>query len=302
MAGDVHFAGRLARRLADPATALAPIAPALSAADITMVNLETAITGRGVPQPKEFHFRAPASALTALRSAGVDVATMANNHAVDYGPQGLADSLAAIRSSHFPVIGIGSDAATAYAPYTTTVRGQRVAILAASQIPDYTLTAWTATASGPGIASAFSDRLVAAVRQARRHAQIVLVYVHWGQEGDGCPLPAQRDLAQRLSDAGASAVVGTHAHLLLGAGWLGRTYVDYGMGNYVWWRDNAYSNDTGVLTMTFRHGRVVRAALAPAYIDPRGLPMPVHGAAAAGKVRAWAALRGCAGLAAAPSG
>ncbi len=302
MAGDVHFAGRVAGRLAHPATALAPIAPGLSAADLTMVNLETAITDRGVPEPKEFHFRAPASALVALRTAGVDVATMANNHAVDYGPQGLADSLAAIRASHFPVVGIGADAAAAYAPYYTTVRGHRVAILAASQIQDRTLQAWTASADGPGIASAFSDRLVEAVRQARRRAEIVLVYVHWGQEGDGCPLQVQQDLAARLAAAGASAVVGTHAHLMLGAGWLHRTYVDYGMGNYVWWRDNAYSNDTGILTMTFRHGRVIRARLAPAFIDPRGLPMPVTGAAATGKVRSWAGLRGCTGLAAAPSG
>ena len=70
-----------------------------------MVNLETAITERGSPEAKEFHFRAPATAFGALRSAGVDVATMANNHAADYGGVGLADTLGAIRSTRFPTIG-----------------------------------------------------------------------------------------------------------------------------------------------------------------------------------------------------
>ena len=109
-AGDVHFEDRTADRLAHPATAFGEAKPVLAAADLTMVNLETAITTRGEPAPKEFHFRAPAAAFTALRDAGVDVATMANNHAADYGAVGLRDTLAAIRTSRFPVVGIGASA------------------------------------------------------------------------------------------------------------------------------------------------------------------------------------------------
>src|SRR5262245_33632812 len=78
-AGDVHFAERTAARLtANPNTAFGEAATALRAADLTMVNLETAVTERGSPEPKEFRFRTPATAFTALRAAGVDVATMAN--------------------------------------------------------------------------------------------------------------------------------------------------------------------------------------------------------------------------------
>ncbi len=180
-AGDVHFAGRVRTRLDDPATAFWAAATALRAADLTMVNLETAITERGAEEPKTFTFRAPATAFAALRAAGVDVATMANNHAADFGPVGLADTLGAIRG--FPVVGIGATARQAYAPYYTTVRGHRVALLAASQIRDRTLSAWSATDTGPGIASAYDDRLVAAVRAARSAAEIVVVYLHWGVRG-----------------------------------------------------------------------------------------------------------------------
>jgi poly-gamma-glutamate synthesis protein (capsule biosynthesis protein) len=93
-------------------------------------------------------------------------------------------------------------------------------------------------------------------------------------------------------------VVGTHAHQLLGAGYLGRTYVAYGLGNYLWWRDSAYSNDTGVLRLTLRGRQVVRAELAPARIDGRGVPVPATGETAARISRKFAALRNCTGLAA----
>lgn len=298
-AGDVHFAGRIRSRLDDPATAFGQAAAALRAADLTMVNLETAITERGAEEPKTFTFRAPASAFTALRAAGVDVATMANNHAADFGPAGLADTLAA--TARFPVVGIGPTAAVAYAPHYATVRGHRVALLAASQIRDRTLSAWSATDTGPGIASAYDDRLVAAVRAARGRAEVVVVYLHWGVEGQGCPSGEQRTLAARLAGAGADAVVGTHAHQLQGAGYLGRTFVAYGLGNYLWWRNAAFSDDTGVLRLTLRGRQVVRSALAPARIDERGVPVPATGGTAERIARKWAGLAGCTGLTAEPT-
>jgi len=302
-AGDVHFEGRVSTRLeADPATTLGPVAAVLSRADLAMVNLETAITDGGTPEPKQFYFRAPATAFTALKAAGVDVTTMANNHGADFGRSGLDDTLAAIAASRFPTVGIGRDAARAYAPHYADVRGHRVAVLGASQIRDRTLAAWTAGDASPGIASAYSDRLVAAIRDARERAEVVVVYLHWGVEGRSCPSGEQRALAARLAEAGADAVVGTHAHLLLGGGWLGSTYVGYGLGNFLWWRDGAFSNDTGVLQLTFRGRRVVGATLAPARIDGRGVPVPSTGETAA-RIRAeFDGLRGCTGLSPTPSG
>ena len=106
--GDVHFEGRTERRLSGHRQdVLGPIGATLAAADIGMVNLESAITERGTPEPKKYKFRTSPTALLALRDEGVDVVTMANNHAVDYGPVGLRDSLAAIKSTGVPVVGIG---------------------------------------------------------------------------------------------------------------------------------------------------------------------------------------------------
>lgn len=297
-AGDVHFTGRTRALLDDPATAFGPISRTLAAADLAMVNLETAITQRGQAEPKEFHFRTPTTALDAMAEAGVDVASLANNHAVDYGEVGLEDTLAAVDSGVLPLVGVGPDAASAYAPWRTTVRGTSIAFFAASQVPDRTFQAWTATTDSPGIAStADQGRLVNRVREASQAGDVVVVYLHWGIEGDSCPSAEMGELATALTEAGADAIVGTHAHLLLGAGWLtagpNSAYVAYGLGNFVWWRSRAFSDDTGVLTLTVRDGAVVAAALTPAVIDDDGRPQPVTGPAVDQRRGAFQALRDC---------
>ena len=302
--GDVHFANQLAAVLEDPQTGLSALRPALAGADIAMVNLETAITARGTPAPKEFHFRAPATALDTLAAAGVDVVTMANNHAVDYGKVGLTDTLAAQRGSPIPVVGIGQDAAHAYAPAYLTVRGTRVAVLGATQIYDWTLANWAATADRPGVAIATSPaRLASAVRAARARSDLVVVYLHWGTDYTACPNALQRSTAAALTAAGADVVVGSHAHRLQGAGWLHGSYVDYGLGNFVWWRRNSVpESTTGVLTLTARDRRVTAASWLPMMLSADGIPRPVPAADRDGAVASWQAGRRCAGLAARPAG
>jgi hypothetical protein len=298
-AGDVNFADRTATRLAaDPASAFGVAAPVLSAADLTMVNLESAITTAGVQQNKSFTFRAPPAALTALSDAGVDVATMANNHGADYGAAGLTDTLAAIASGGLPVIGIGANSAAAYAPWVTTVRGVRVAVVAASQVQDETLANFTAGPSKAGIASAFSPLLIAAVKAAKAEGDVVIAYIHWGTEYTSCPNGDQRALASSLAAAGASAVIGTHAHLLQGAGWRpDGVYVAYGLGNYLWWMSfGSNQDDNGVLTLTFSGGRVVADSFAPSHLDSTGVPVPAVGATLTHINAEWAAARSCAGL------
>ncbi|MGW4379226.1 CapA family protein [Kitasatospora sp. NPDC004531] len=305
-AGDVHFEGRTASRLSAPAaeTALGPIARTLSAADLAVLNLETAITGRGKPEPKTYTFRTSPKALTALKDAGVDVLSQANNHAVDFGADGLADTLAAKAGSPIPLVGIGKDAAEAFAPHIATVRGTKVAVLAASQVDELTNQKWRAGDHKPGIASAFDERsLLRAVTEAKAQAPVVLVYLHWGDEGVACPTAAQSALAKKLAAAGATAVVGTHAHTMLGAGMLGNTYVAYGFGNFLWYGTSNYtaSDETGVTTLTITtDGRVTGETFTPAHIDGRGVPVPQTGSAAKAAQQRRDGLRGCTGLAAVP--
>jgi hypothetical protein len=300
--GDVHFEGAIGVRLArDPATTLGPIASLLRRADLAMVNLETAITDRGTPAGKEFTFRAPPSALAALKAAGVDIATMANNHGEDFGVAGLRDSLAAAEAANFPVAGIGRDAKEAFRAHRFTVKGQRIAVIGATQVLDASLAAaWSAGDGKPGLASAYDEkRLLAAVRAARASADTVVVDLHWGRELMNCPIDRQRALAPKLVAAGADVVVGSHAHLLLGGGFLRGAYVHYGLGNFVFYSRGGVTAQTGVLLLTMRGRAVTRVRWAPAVISG-GIPIPLQGAAADRAEATWRALRGCTGLSAKP--
>ncbi|MFD4657660.1 CapA family protein [Kitasatospora sp. NPDC058444] len=306
-AGDVHFEGRTEARLAvqTPEPALGPISRTLADADLSVLNLETAITGRGAPEPKTYTFRTSPKALSVLKDSGVDVVSMANNHAVDFGADGLTDTLAAKDSSPIPVVGVGRNAKEAYAPYVTTVRGVKVAVVAASQVEDLTNQKWRAGADKPGIASALDvPALVKAVETAKQQAPVVLVYLHWGDEGKACPTGPQTTIAKKLATAGATAVVGTHAHTMVGSGMLGNTYIGYGFGNFLWYGTSNYpnSNETGVTTLTLTaDGKVTGEAFTPATIDDKGVPEPVSGATAEAALKRRDGLRGCTGLSPAPA-
>jgi hypothetical protein len=296
--GDVHFEGVLASKLASsPSTVLAPIAPALDAADIAVVNLETAVTKTGAAAAKTFVFRTPASAFAALRGGSVDVASLANNHGMDFGEAGLRDSLAAAKRYRFPVIGIGLDGRQAYSPYRETVRGQRIAILAATQVlDDHLIDSWTAGPRKPGLASAKAvPRLLQEVRRARRTADTVVVFLHWGVELERCPTSDQRTLARQLVGAGADIVVGGHAHRLLGAGRMGKALVGYGLGNFVWYGTSELSTQTGVLLVTATGRRIDGYRWAPARIVD-GVPRPLSGDERRRGLAEWRSLRGCTGL------
>lgn len=299
--GDIHFEGRVRPLLAEPATTFGPVAEILRAADLAMVNLETPVTTRGTAQAKEFTFRAPPEAFDAIKAAGIDVVSNANNHGEDYGRISLTDTLSYAAAAGMPLVGAGLDAASAYAPWTTTIKGLRFAILGFTQVNTFNDT-WPATATRAGLAYAITpaqlDSAAEAVRLARTQADVVIVFMHWGQEREACPTSLQRSTASLLAQAGASIIVGAHPHILQGGGWLGDTYVQYSLGNFLWY-SNTSNLDSGVLQVTLRGATVTAASLVPAKIHPTiGQPIPATGSEADRIVAKWNDLRSCTGLAA----
>jgi hypothetical protein len=311
-AGDVNFpemwdtedgpppsAPPLAERVrADPHHVLDAITPVLADADLTMVNLETAITDGGEPVPgKNYHFRSPAATFEALKSAGVDVVNMANNHSLDYGASGMQDTFAAIAAAGLPVTGLGHDAGEAYRPYRTTIKGQRIAILSASDWLEPALVmSWSATDSQAGIAFSIDrTRLLDEVRKVRPDVDTVVVFLHWGTEETWCASGEQQDLATALLGAGADIIVGSHAHRVFGAGKVGPALVAYGMGNFVYWREDGESGRSGVLKVTATGRDVDAYSWVPARIT-NGVPVPETGDAAGADLAEWNARRACSGL------
>ena len=204
--------------------------PTLSGADVAMVNLETAITDAAGRRIRRTTTSArPPSAFDALRAAGVDVVTMANNHGARLRPRGPGrDARGQGADPARRCVGIGANATEAYrAVDSPTVKGQRLAFFGATDVlDDWLINAWTATDTQGGLASTKdADQRPARRRRSEPRARTPTrssSYLHWGVEGSTCPTPRQQELAAALVAAGADIVVGSHAHRVMTAGRLGR--------------------------------------------------------------------------------
>ena len=134
----------------------------------------------------------------------------------------------------------------------------------------------------------------------RRTSDTVIVYVHWGTETQACPNPQQEPLAEQLVKAGADVVIGADAHVLLGGGYLGSAYVDYGLGNFAFYDNNPPETDSGSLIVTAQGRHITNVVFRPATILS-GLPQPLTGAPAAAAVQSWNAARSCTNLSVTPA-
>lgn len=285
--GDVHFEGSSRSGLSGE---LGSAFGRLRDADAGFVNLETAITDRGTPGPKAYTFRAPARALTVLKAAGVDAATVANNHGLDYGRVGFADTLAASRTVGLPLIGGGADQAAAFTPWRGTLNGIRVAVFGATDVLDsYAIDTWPAMATRAGLAATKDQQpLLDAVRTERSRSDVVVVFVHWGTERVVCPTGRQQQLARDLAGAGASLVVGSHAHVVQPAREIAGIPVFYGLGNFHFYARGGPGSVTGVAEATIGPRGVVSTRWVPGRVSS-GTPQLLTGSAARAASAAFAA-------------
>jgi poly-gamma-glutamate synthesis protein (capsule biosynthesis protein) len=210
----------------------ASVGAELRGADLTTGNLEGAITARGTPVPgKTYHFRGPAARLFgAQQYAGFDVLTVANNHALDYGAVGLADTLAAARRAGIATVGGGGNLAAARRRASFEAGGLRVAFLGYSDIVPF---GFAAGASTPGVARADTAAIAADVRAAKRTHDIVVVFFHWGVELRTAPDGRQRMFADAALRAGAAVVLGAHPHVLGPVTRYPHAVVAWSLGNFV---------------------------------------------------------------------
>lgn len=227
----------------------------LQAADIAAGNLETAITDRGTPEAdKEYVYRGPKLALPAIKEAGFDVLSLANNHSMDFGLVGLQDTMAALDEHGLPFMGVGDNEAEAYAPAIIETKGFKVAFIGISNV--IWKTYWKATKDRPGMAEAYdTTRAIAAIETADKHADLVVVMVHWGTEYTDRPEPYQVKKGRQFIDAGADLVIGSHPHVLQGFEAYKGRWIAYSLGNFVFsGTKSPLSAETGVLKAECRKG------------------------------------------------
>ncbi|MCA9874093.1 MAG: CapA family protein, partial [Anaerolineales bacterium] len=212
-------------------------APYLQAADLAVGNLETSLGDVGEPQPKNYTFQSPPAAAQTLGRAGFDVVSMANNHAMDYGPESLLQGIGLLNEQGVAVIGAGASDAAARAPFITEAGGLKVAFLGYVQVPvevtsHFDTASWTATADAPGLAWAVPAQITEDVTAVRPQVDLVVVILHSGYEYVIPPSQEQLDAAHAAIDAGADIVIGHHAHILQGVEFYKDGVIVYGLGNF----------------------------------------------------------------------
>jgi poly-gamma-glutamate synthesis protein (capsule biosynthesis protein) len=223
----------------------------LKQAQIVFGNLEGPLTDAGTAETtKQYVFRSPPDKVApVLARAGFNIVSLANNHTLDYGPEGLEDTRKALDQAGIRHAGAGRNATEARQPVYMVADGVTVAFLA------YSLTfpeEFWAGPDKPGTAFGHEKHVRADVATARATADIVVVSFHWGQEGKTELRDYQTQLAHAAIDSGASAVLGHHPHILQGVEQYKHGVILYSLGNFAF---GSYSNTatrSAIALLTFR--------------------------------------------------
>jgi poly-gamma-glutamate synthesis protein (capsule biosynthesis protein) len=239
--------------------------------DLTVINHECPSTDIVAPIPKTFSFRCDPEALDEARRAGVEVASLANNHGFDQGPDGLIDSIRNLERADIMPLGAGSSEEEADAPRYVEVKGWRIGLVGVGEVidPDYQV------ADGDEVGTAVGHdfpRALRAIREAEANADLVIVVIHWGVELDTQPREYQVLEAHRMIDAGADVIFGHHAHRLQPMEVYEGRPIFYGLGNFVWPHFSVEGSTTAVAEVFVRPDGTIRGRLLPAYIGSDGHP------------------------------
>jgi len=259
----------------------------LTSADLALANLESPVDDKWRFHLRGTVFSGDPRLLDGVKNAGIDFVSLANNHIRDSGADGVLDTVKALDARGIAHSGAGDGFAEARRPAIFETHGVTVAIFGCDAIA---ASYWT---SGDAIGSRRCDTktLVPDIKAARKTADVVIVYPHWGVEYRATPASSQRKLAAAWAKAGAALVIGNHAHWAAGMEAIDGTLVWYALGNFVF--DQTWSTRTmeGLLVeMTFEgptlrqvrlRPHVILDQAQPNFLDPAG-----DGAAVLKQVRA----------------
>lgn len=287
--GDVMLGRRVGDRLAatgDPSAALRPMARRLARADLTVGNLESTLSTAGPPQQGGDSFGAAPAVRQGLRLAGYDVLSLANNHAGDYGPRALVETVRRVRAGGFLPVGAGAGLARASRPVVVERNGVTFGIVAFDAIGETpaaqsglpgALRLRMAPRTGP-LVQADLDRVTGIVRDLRSQVDIVMVLPHWGTQYTHETVRDQRVVARALVDAGADVVVGVHPHWVQGVETVRGALVVYSLGNFVFDMDFMRQTQEGaVLELTFWGEQLKGSRLVPVVIGSDFAPRVAPG-------------------------
>ena len=273
-AGDTALhgpAGESIRRGRDP---LQPFAALFKQADVRLLNLECVIAEGGKAQPKFYTFRAHPRVLPTLKRH-VDGVMLANNHSGDYGHAAFAQMLGLLHTHGLAYAGGGMNLAQAHRPWVIERHGLRIAILSYNE---FMPRSYEATADTPGVAWSEDLQVIDDILHAKHtlRADVVLPVMHWGWENEPVANARQQQLARRMIDAGADAVIGGHPHVTQNVEIYQGKPIIYSVGNFVMREtDNPAQRKGWIVRLRFGPNGAQAFDTHALQLDRQGLPHPL---------------------------
>lgn len=214
-------------------------------ADIMVMNNEFTYSDGGEPlEGKAYTFRADPRDAYLLNVFGADAVSLANNHAYDYGPDALVDTMEALEEVGIPYMGAGRNLDEAKKPVYFVANGKKIAIVSATQIERSTNFTKEATETTPGVLKTLNpDKYIEVIEKAEKNSDYVIAFVHWGTEHETHYGLDQKLLAVQFAEAGADAIVGGHTHCLQGMEYIDDVPIIFSLGNF-WFTGSTI--DTGI--------------------------------------------------------
>ena len=269
-AGDILFDANFAimvslmQRGGDISRGITPeVIEEMRSADIMMLNNEFPYSDRGEPTPdKAYTFRAKPSTVSYLGELGVDIVSLANNHAYDHGEEAFLDTLQVLKDAGIHYVGAGVNSKEAERPVYYIINDMKIAFVSATQIErNETPDTKEATETTPGVFRCWNgEKLLQTVKETKENSDFVIVYVHWGTENQAETDWAQENQARELVKAGADLIVGDHPHCLQRIEIINGVPVFYSLGNF-WF--NSREIDTCLLKATISGGKLESCQFIP---------------------------------------
>jgi poly-gamma-glutamate synthesis protein (capsule biosynthesis protein) len=229
--GDIMLDGGPGHLLANGQDPFAPCAEVLKRSDFTIGNLECVLGKGGEQLNKAYIFRGATDSPQYLKKH-FDVLSLANNHSYDFGPDGLKEMIRILKDNQIPFFGAGANLTEARSPLVLESKGRRIALLGYNE---FRSEHYAATDSQYGNAPYIEEYVLQDIRKARdtHRCDIVIPFLHWGEEMEEVPRPDQQIFAKRMVEAGASAVIGTHPHVTQTVEVYREAPIVYSIGNFV---------------------------------------------------------------------
>jgi poly-gamma-glutamate synthesis protein (capsule biosynthesis protein) len=233
--GDILFGRGVAEVMAAKGTnyPFEKLHPIFHQSDIGFANLEAPFTNRGIPFARKaphVTFRANPSFAVSLQQAGINLVSLANNHITDYGEPGLRDTIQILDELGIQHVGAGRNLEEATRPAIFQKNGVTVAFLAFNAYRPFCA---VATSRRYGVAPFASGLMQSVVKQAKAHADVVVVSLHWGIDYIPYPIPFQVKLAFELVGNGASLILGHHPHVVQGMETYRCGLIVYSLGDFL---------------------------------------------------------------------